>query len=66
MTGNEKQFGFIPERIDAEFILGRSQEDHVRGKQLHMSCGPTESSRHSTKKSVEMGNQEERNTVSFG
>ena len=65
---DEMQFGFMPVRgtIDAVFILSRMQEEHhANEKKLYMLCGPRESFRQSTKESVGMGIEEERNTRSF-
>ena len=63
------QFGFMPERgtIDAVFILRRMEEEyHAKRKKLSVFCGPRESFQQSTKESVGMGIEVERNTRSFG
>ena len=66
---DEMQFGFMPEKgtIDAVFILRRMQEEyHAKRKNLYVFCKHIESFCWSTKESVGMGNEEERNTRSFG
>ena len=53
--------------IDAVFILRRMQEEyHANGKMLYMCFVNQEYGLQSTKESDGMGNEEERNTISFG
>ena len=70
MTVDEMQFGFMPERgtIDAVFILRRKQEDyHAIGKKLYMCFVYLENVFDIVpRKVLDMGNEEERNTRSFG
>ena len=63
---DERQFGFMPERgaIDAVFILRRLLEEY-HAKEIRF-CGPGDSFWQSTKESVGMCIEEERNTRSFG
>ena len=67
---NEMQFGFMPERgtIDAVFILRRKQEEHhAIGKKLCMYFADLEKDFDRVpRKVLDMGNEEEGNTRSFG
>ena len=63
------QFCFVPKRgtSDAVFILRRLQEElHAKGEKLYVFCGCRESFWQSSNESVGIGNEEERNTISFG
>ena len=63
------QFGFMPERwtIDVAFVLRRLQEQHhTKEKKFFVFCGLRESFWLISNESVGMGNEEERNTGSFG
>ena len=66
---DEMQFGFMSERgtFDAVSVLRRMQEMcNAEEKKSYMFCGPRESFCRSTKVNDGMGNEEERNTRSFG
>ena len=68
VTVGEMQFGFMPVggQIDAVFILRRKQEDyHAKGKKLYMFLVHLKKTLDIVS-SVGMGNEEERNTRSFG
>ena len=59
------QFGFVPESegIHAVFILRGMQEEYqAKGRKFYMFCGPRESFLQSTKESVGIGYEVERNT----
>ena len=69
MTVDEMQCGFMPESgaIDAVFILRRLQEKyHANGKRLYMCFVDLKKASDIVPSSVGMGNEEERNTRSFG
>ena len=67
---DEMQFGFMPERgtIDAVFIMRRLQEEyHAKGKKLYMCFEDLKKAFvRVPRKVIGMGNEEERNTRSFG
>ena len=69
VTVDEIQFGFMPERgtICAVFILRMMHKEyHAKGKKIvYVFCGSRESIWQSTKESIGMGNEEEKNARIF-
>ena len=68
-TVDKVQLWLMTERgtNDAVVIMRRMQKNqHAEGKMLYVICGPRESSLQRNKESVGMGNEEERNTRSYG
>ena len=68
-TVDKVQLWLMTERgtNDAVVIMRRMQKkQHAEGKMLCVICGPRESSLQRNKECVGMGNEEERNTRSYG
>ena len=68
-TVDKVQLWLMTERgtNDAVVIMRRMQKkQHAEGKMLNVICGPRENSLQRNKESVGMGNEEERNTRSYG